>query len=116
MALLPYALRPTVIIRRKAIRQGILGPSTFWKVVAAWVFGRSTLKRFFGRQVETIAVERIGYDRVVQVLTATPLTRKERKRLGITREVLEARAVADIAASEMARPRARDLARQRQAS
>ena len=116
MALLPYALRPSVVIRRKAIWKGILGPSTFWKIVAAWVFGRSTLKKFFGRQVETIAVERIGYDQFVNVLTATPLTKKERKRLGITRQVLEARAVADIAASEAARPRARDLARERQAS
>ena len=39
MALLPYALRPRVVIRRKALRSGLLGNSTLWKGVAVWVFG-----------------------------------------------------------------------------
>ena len=32
----PQALRPSVIIQRKAIYDGLLGPSLFWKIVAVW--------------------------------------------------------------------------------
>jgi hypothetical protein len=46
---LPLLLRPSFIIRRNAMRKGLLGPSTFWKIVAVVVLGRGTLQRVFGR-------------------------------------------------------------------
>ncbi len=99
MALLPYALRPSVIIRRKAIRQGILGPSRLWKVVAAFVFGRKSIKKFFGKNPEKIATQKIGYNSFANVINAKPMTAKERKASGITKADLRAQASADVAAA-----------------
>ena len=102
MALLPYALRPAVIIRRKAIRQGILGPSLLWKVVAAGVFGRSSLKKFFGKQPESLGTWKAGSNQFVSVINAKPMSKKERKRSGVTtkamRDLIVAQAVADTRA------------------
>ncbi len=104
MALIPYALRPGVVIRRKALRQGFLGPSTFWKVVGVVVFGRGTLKRFFGKNPEPIASETLRSPQFISILTATPLSRKEQKRTGITRKVLERQALADVARAKGVEP------------
>ena len=96
MALLPYALRPKVIIRRKAIWSGLLGPSTFWKVVAAWVFGSSTIKKFFGKQPEKLGTFKAKPNSFVNVINAKPMKKKDRKRAGITKDVVVAQAVADV--------------------
>lgn len=81
MALIPRAARPSVIIRRKAIYSGFLGPSTFWKIVGGFLFGKSTIKKFFGRNVEVIDTSSLGSGRFLQVITAEPATRKRRRRL-----------------------------------
>lgn len=99
MRLVPYSYRPTVVIRRNAIRRGIFGPSIVWKLVAGWVFGRSTLKKFFGKQPEKIAVMRLKPNTFVNVITATPMSRRERKRTGITRAQLLRQAEADVRAA-----------------
>ena len=99
MALLPYSLRPSVIIRRKAIRQGILGPSRMWKAVAVWVFGKKTLKKFFGKNPEVITTEKVGSNSFVNVINAKPMTKKELKEAGITKPLLISRASADVASS-----------------
>jgi hypothetical protein len=81
MPLLPYAYRPSVIVRGKALRRGLFGPSTFWKLVAAVVFGRSTLKKIFGRNEEVL--DRLvlkGGGRLVQVETFQAPTRRQRRR------------------------------------
>ncbi|BAN02929.1 hypothetical protein [Ilumatobacter coccineus] len=99
MALLPYALRPSVIIRRKAIWGGLLGASKFWKVVAVWVFGKGTLKKFFGKSPESLGKFKVGSNSFVNVINAKPMSKKERKRQGITKKVLVDQAVADVAAA-----------------
>ena len=81
MALLPRALRPSVLIRRKAMYSGIFGQSTFWKIVAAWVFGKASIKKFFGKNPEVIDAARLGSGRYMQLATAKPVTRRELKRL-----------------------------------
>lgn len=102
MALLPRYLRPAVVLRRNAIRQGLLGPSLFWKVVAAWVFGSSTIKKFFGKQPETLGKWKVGSNKFVNVINAKPTTKKERRRAGLTkkgmRDMIIAQAVADARA------------------
>ena len=104
MPLLPYALRPKVIIRRKAIWSGVLGPSTFWKVVAAWVFGKDSLKKFFGKNVEVITTESIGANQFLNIINVKPTSKKMQKATGITKRVLQAQAEADVAAAVAARP------------
>lgn len=99
MALVPLTLRPSFIIRRKATRQGLLGPSTFWKVVAVVVFGRTTLKRVFGRNVEHLGTRTLTAGRVLTVAATAPLSRKEAKRAGISKAALEAAARADLEAA-----------------
>ncbi len=99
MALLPYNLRPRVIIRRKAIWSGLLGPSTFWKVVAAFVFGVSTIKKVFGKTPEDLGTFSVGKNSFVNVINAAPMSAKERKRAGITKQMIVDRAVEDVAAA-----------------
>ena len=104
MALVPRLLRPSVLIRRKAMYAGFLGPSTFWKVVGVLVFGKSTIAKFFGRRPEVIDVSKLGSGRVLQVATARPTTRRRRRKLtkrGVTVPTLaEQRLVARMWASE----------------
>ncbi|MFN3254469.1 MAG: hypothetical protein ACE37B_02130 [Ilumatobacter sp.] len=97
MALLPYALRPAVIIRRKAIWGGVLGQSTFWKVVAVWVFGKGIIKKAVGKNPESLGTMRVGTNSFVNVINAAPMSKKDRKRQGITKQALVDRAVADVA-------------------
>jgi hypothetical protein len=81
MALIPYAYRPSVIVRTKALRRGVFGPSTMWKLVAAIVFGRSTVKKVFGKNVEVIEVAKLkGGGHLMQVETIKAPTRRERRR------------------------------------
>ena len=91
---LPYALRPSVILRRKALRQGVLGPSLFWKVVAAWVFGSRTIKKFFGKEPESLGTWKVGSNEFVSVINAKPMSKRQRKQAGLTRDVIVTRAVA----------------------
>lgn len=100
MALLPYALRPAVIIRRRAIWKGLLGPSTFWKIVAAWVFGRSTIKKFFGKNPEPLGRFAVRRNSFVNVINAEPMSKKERKRRGVTKQMVVDQAVHDVAVAK----------------
>ena len=81
MGLIPYAYRPSVIVRSKALRQGIFGPSRLWKAVAVVVFGRSTLKKMFGRNEELLdkAVLK-GGGRLMQIETIKAPTRRQRRK------------------------------------
>lgn len=99
MALVPLTLRPSFVIRRNAMRKGLLGPSTFWKIVAIGVFGRSTLKRVFGRNPQDLGTRSIGLGGVISVAVFTPMTRKQAKRAGVTKASLEAAARADLEAA-----------------
>ncbi|MGB0114599.1 MAG: hypothetical protein WBP59_15380 [Ilumatobacteraceae bacterium] len=102
MALVPITLRPSFIIRRNAMRKGVLGPSTLWKVVAVYVFGRGTLKKVFGKHPEVLAKRKIGVGHVMTVAAAVPLTRKQSKRLGVTKASLAADARAELEAAQRA--------------
>lgn len=99
MALLPRALRPSVIIRRKAIWSGFLGPSRFWKLIGAFVFGQGSIKKFFGRSPETISTQKVGFNSFVNVINAKPMPAKQSKLLGLTKAGLKAQASADVADS-----------------
>jgi len=81
MALIPRMLRPSVLIRRKAMYSGFLGTSGFWKVIGVVVFGKSTVKKFFGKSEEVIDISSLGAGRFMQVTTAKPLTRRARRKM-----------------------------------
>ena len=102
MALLPLTLRPSFIVRRNALRKGMLGPSTLWKVVAIVVFGRGTLKRVFGRTPDRLGTRTIGVGHVITVAAAVPLTRRQAKRAGVSKEALAVEARAELEAAQQA--------------
>ncbi|MDJ0769469.1 MAG: hypothetical protein QNJ12_11775 [Ilumatobacter sp.] len=107
MALLPRALRPSVLIRRKAIYAGLLGGSGFWRVVAVFVFGQGTIKKFFGKNPEVIDAASMGSGRYMQLTTTKPLSRRAKKKLrkaGVAMPTLkEERALAELWASSQRR-------------
>lgn len=106
MALVPRMLRPSVLIRRKAMYTGFLGNSTFWKIVGVFVFGKSSLKKFFGKNPEVVDVSRLGAGRFMEVVTAQPVTRRRRRKLqrrGVTVPTLgEQKALSQLWASAQA--------------
>lgn len=102
MALIPVLLRPSFIIRRNALRKGILGPSALWKIVAIALFGRRVLQRLFGKQPEYLGRRSIGVGHVITVAAATPLSRRQAKRIGVSRQSLAADARADLEAAQRA--------------
>ncbi len=99
MALLPRAFRPSVVIRRKAVSSGFLGPSTFWKIIGALVFGQGSIKKFLGKNPEPIAKQKVGFNSFVKVVNSKPLSAKQRRGLGLTKAGLKAQASADVADS-----------------
>lgn len=75
------ALRPAALIRRKALMTGVFGSSRFWKVVALFVFGSSTLRRIFGKQPEVIEVATLkGSGHLMQIETLPWQERRSRRR------------------------------------
>lgn len=102
MKVVPLQLRPKHLIRRQALRQGVFGPSMLWKVVAVMVFGGGTLRRIFGKQPELLGRRVIRPGQVITIAASRPLTRRQRKRTGITKALLAAQARADLEASQRA--------------
>ena len=100
MARTPLTVRPSFIIRRNAMRKGILGPSTLWRVVAVVVYGRGTVKRVFGRNPEPLGKRTIGVGHMITVAAAVPLSRKQAKRAGISKKSLAAEARAELEAAQ----------------
>ena len=102
MALIPRTMRPSFIIRRNARRKGIFGTSVLWKTVAVAVFGRDALKKAMGKQPDSLGTRTIGVGHVITVATSVPLTRRQAKQAGITKESLRADAVAELEAAQQA--------------
>jgi len=102
MALIPLTLRPSFVLRRNAIRKGVLGPSTLWKIVAAVMFGRSTIKKMLGKQPESLGERTLGVGSVLAVATAVPLSRRQAKRAGVSKASLAADARAELEAAPSA--------------
>ncbi len=104
MALLPYALRPSFIIRSRAIRRGILGNSMLWKGVAVVVFGRRFLRAFFGKRPEPLGAWNVESDGFVNVLKAAPVTKRGLLKAGVSKKMLRhaiiEQAVADARAKD----------------
>jgi hypothetical protein len=100
MPRLPYLLRPSVAVKRAAVRRGLLGSSNFWKLVTIVVFGRGLLRKFFGKQPDVLGTRRIGVGHVITVSVTEPLSRRDRTRLGVTTTSARARARAELAAAQ----------------
>ncbi|MGH9134152.1 MAG: hypothetical protein ACRDZZ_09460 [Ilumatobacteraceae bacterium] len=80
MATRRRALSPSVLIRRRALHKGILGPSRMWRAIAFVVFGRKLLKRIFGKNVDELGTEKLTAGQLVQIEAIAPPTRRKRRR------------------------------------
>jgi len=72
---------PSLIIRRRAVLQGVFGGNRLWRLVAYVVFGRQLFKRLFGKNPELLGVLRMkGPGHVIQVATYRKPTRRQRRK------------------------------------
>jgi hypothetical protein len=74
-------LRPSILLRRKALRAGVFGNSTLWKVMAVVLFGSSTLRRVFGKQpevIETAVLKGAGHLMTIETMSRTEARRRAR--------------------------------------
>lgn len=125
MGLVPRAAKPKTILRRTAVKRGGKGGSVVWQALAVYFVGGASMLRtravrggLFGanrmwqvillgvvlrnqlsREPEPIAIEKLKPGQWLTVRVEQPRSRKERKRTGLTRKLLEERALADVAAA-----------------
>ncbi len=102
MAQVPVLLRPKYFLRRKALRNGLFGPSRLWRYIAFVIIFRNGLGRIFGKRPEPLLTRRIGFGQVMTVAASAPLSRKQAKRTGITKALLEADARGELEAAQRA--------------
>ena len=86
-------------LTRRAVRYAA-GGSLFWRVVVAFGYGRNLLQGFLGKHPEPIGTYRLGAGQFLSIVTAVPLSRREQRRTGITRAVLQRQAEAEIQAMQ----------------
>lgn len=128
MGLLPYALRPRVVLRGQIVKRGILGGNRLlrpiamvlvgqgvylrrtalrqglilghplWRAVGLMLLGQEVYKQAFKKVPEQLAVEHTGVGRQVLVSTIEPSRQRRGRRAALKR--LEAEALADVEAAQ----------------
>lgn len=98
----PVLFRPKYILRRYAVRKGVFGPSTVWKLVAVGVVLHRALGDTFGRKPDRLGRRTLSAGQVLSIAVVAPMGRKQAKRAGVTKKTLEAAARADLAAARSA--------------
>jgi len=73
-------VRPSYILRSRALTQGILGGHRGWQVVAAVIFGRRILKGVLGKHPELLARDVLQPGEALTVRTMAPPDRSRRVR------------------------------------
>jgi hypothetical protein len=129
MSLLPYALRPRVILRGQIVKRGVLGGSPLlrpialimigqgeylrrgairhglvlgdplWRAIGLGLLAQGALKSAFGKSPERLAAERIGVGRTVTVATFEPVLGLGRRSRRTALRQLEAEARASLDAA-----------------
>jgi hypothetical protein len=74
-------LRPSMLMRRKALSSGVFGSSRVWKLVAIVMFGSSTFRRVFGKNPQVVEIATLkGPGHLMQIETLRHQTRRQRRR------------------------------------
>jgi hypothetical protein len=95
----PYAYRPAVLLRRKALSDGVFGRSWLWRGVALIIFSRSVLKSSFGKHPERIERVVLRPGGFISVAVTKPVSRRAARRAGLSLAGLRAQAQADVDAA-----------------
>lgn len=72
-------LSPLSMLKRKAIRRGLLGGSTGWMFVGALIYLPRLARKAFGRPERVVATERLKPGEFVRVDAVQPPTRSQRR-------------------------------------
>ena len=110
MKLIPYALRPSTLLRRQAMkrglrsdselvqlisflavsrpavirrtatRRGLLGTSRLWRVVGYWFVAGDVYRKLAVKEPDRLGTERLSEGQTVTVVTMHRPTRRERRR------------------------------------
>lgn len=127
MSLLPYALRPRVVLRGQIIKRGVIGGNPIlrpiamvmvgqgvylrrsalrnglilgnplWRVIGVMLVSQEVYKRVFGKAPERLATERIGTGHNVRVSVIEPTLSRRGRRR--ERQRLDAEALASVETS-----------------
>ncbi len=79
--LVAFVVQPASYLKRMSIIRGFQGSSMVWKVVAILAYSPAASKRIFGKSTEVVDVSRLGSERFMHVTTATPMSRRRRRKL-----------------------------------
>jgi hypothetical protein len=71
-------LSPTQAVRRRAVR-GAFGGNRTWLIVVGIIWGGGTVRRFFGRQPETLMLPKLAPGQSATVSVVKPPTRRQRR-------------------------------------
>jgi hypothetical protein len=66
------------------------------------VFLPKLVERFFAKTPDDLGIRTIGMGHIISIAVSKPLTRKERKRQGISRASVRDKATADLQAAQRA--------------
>lgn len=72
-------LSPLSMLKRKAIRRGLLGGSTGWMFVGALIYLPRLARKAFGRPERVVATERLKPGEFVRIDAVPPPTRAQRR-------------------------------------
>jgi len=72
-------LSPTALLRRNALYKGVLGGSRGWMAVGVVLWGPRLARKYFGKQEEVIAIEKLTAGQAIRLESIAPPTRKQRK-------------------------------------
>lgn len=77
MPLIPVVAVAT--LKRQALRKGVLGQSSAWKLVAVVAFGGPLLRRMVSKKTDVLTVEKLEPGQAILITTMAALNRAERK-------------------------------------
>lgn len=72
-------LSPTALLRRNAIYKGVFGGSRGWMAVGVVLWSPRLFRKYFGKQPEIVATEKLTAGQFVRVESIAAPTRKQRK-------------------------------------
>lgn len=78
MALLPATT--VAILKRRALREGVFGQSTAWKLVAVVAFGGALVRRLASKRAEVVLVEELRVGESMRITPLPPASRRSRRR------------------------------------
>ncbi|MEX2626285.1 MAG: hypothetical protein WD225_05340 [Ilumatobacteraceae bacterium] len=80
MPLLPAAA--VSVLKRRALRDGIFGQSTAWRVVAVVAFGAPLVRRLVAKRPDVVLIEELLPGESMQITPIAPTSRRSRRRSG----------------------------------